>query len=127
MSTITTEFDTYRISVHSQNEIWLKSYKRKSHIALYRGSVPVGSLNFVPEGSPAKDTIYYSSTQREFFTTLTYYEHDFARIVDILRNEKPLFLEIRTDQTTSTRTTSAVYGVGTLKTSAEPVGEEESS
>ena len=97
------EFDRYQIYFYS---------KPRFHrfIQLYLDNQLVGTLTFddftaVPENTNTSDRI-----------NLKYHEREFSQVIDLLRNEGPLFIWINPDN-----------GIGGLSTTAdEAVGEGES-
>ena len=96
------EFNRYQIFFYA------KPFKHR-FIQLYKETELVGTLTFddfesLPENSNTDTRI-----------NLKFMEEDYLSIVDLLRNESPLFIWINPDN-----------GIGGLSTSAdEPVGENE--
>jgi len=76
----------------------------------------VGKLIFNPSG-----TILPSPSNPNGIITLYYHLEDFQKIIDVLRNEKPIWLSFTCISSPLGSGTS--YGV--LQTGAEPVGEGE--
>jgi hypothetical protein len=80
-------------------------------IGLKRGASYIGQLNFESNGSPLPpDTIVGTQVQ------LYYHLDDFENVVDLLRNEKPIYLLY---------SGSGPGFENGIKTTAEPIGEEE--
>ncbi|MBR9919946.1 MAG: hypothetical protein GYB31_03845 [Bacteroidetes bacterium] len=96
------EFDSYQLFFYA------KPYQHR-FIQLFHEDKQVGSLTFddyqaVPENTASDDSI-----------NLKFHESDYRDIVDLLRNEAPLFIWINTDN-----------GIGGLSTSPDEfVGEAE--
>jgi len=102
---ITKSFDNYKVFYYSQyNDL-------KCYVYLYQGTSYQGRLAFHEDGSAIPDNAAYSGNP-----TLNYPVSEFANVMEILREEKPLNI-----------TLNEANGIGTLATSQyEPVGEEES-
>ena len=101
MSASTTQIDRYTV--------WYRSNKSIPTISLWKDNVNknIASLSFRPNGSVLPNDSSYDGTAFLFF-----HLEDFANIIDLLRNEKPIFLWWDGTQYTIT-------------TSNEPVGEGE--
>lgn len=101
---MTKEFNTYRLYYHSTPR-----YSWQSRIYFYFGSSYVGSLFFMKEGVTMPDNVEIGGNARIHLPA-----SKFEEIMNILRHEKPLYLTLNT-----------ANGIGTISTSAEPIGEEE--
>ena len=78
----------------------------------------VGKLIFKPNG-----TILPSPTNPNGIVTLYYHFEDFQNIIDVLRNEKPVWLSFTCINPTIPPAVGTSYGV--IHTGNEPVGEGE--
>lgn len=118
---MTHEFDTYEVYYYTPGKSASAYGPKCVLVNLSKGSAQVGQLVFYPDtyANPPKDTIW--NTEK---ITVHYWERQFGQIMTILREEKPLYIHIRTSSniTTSSR---MLEGVGMIMTSKEPVGEQE--
>jgi len=96
--------ESYRIYFHTT-----PNYKWDAFVDLYSGSKWIGRLKFMKEGQPIPENKEMGSAY-----VLHYPVKHFDSIVTILREEKPVYINLNT-----------ANGIGTIATSAEPVGEEE--
>ena len=101
-----------------------KRLKYTITVELYTNGLQVGVIQFYPDDATSvpRDSVYSRSRGNTIYLNL--YERQFPQIMDLLRNEKPLYIDI----------TSApgpigtfVDGEGHLRTSKEPLVEEEGS
>ncbi|MBL4775186.1 MAG: hypothetical protein JKY87_03935 [Mariprofundus sp.] len=73
----------YKYSYHS------KSGTSRASIQLLNGALPVGYIDFVPDGEPIPDPYV---RYRAVFMVLP--KSDLVGVVDMLRNESPIFCSI---------------------------------
>ena len=104
MALITKQFDQYSIIYHTKPDqniiINVHCLKENTH---------VGTISFLAGGHQDIDTYQWGKI------FLKYSEEHYSRIMDILRNEKPLYLKFNDN-----------IASGWLTTAYEEVGEEES-
>lgn len=98
------QFDSYKLTYYSGPDFSLHSV-----IMLFSGQTVVGRINFMREGFEIRE-----SKELHGIYLLNFHEGQFSEVLDILRNEEPLFIEL-----------NASFGVGSIRTSEEPIGEEE--
>lgn len=98
------EFTGYRLYYYSAPQ-----YNWDATIILLRNGSPVASLVFMKVGQPIPANLSQSGQVRIHYSSI-----HLPNILNILRNEKPLFV-------------SVVEGnkIGTISTTDEPIGEEE--
>jgi hypothetical protein len=99
-----TEVDRYRVYVYSAPH-----YAWDVRIDLYRGGDPRATLLFMKAGRALPPNSSANGVALLHFP-MTHY----APVVDLLRNEQPLFVSLNADN-----------GIGVISTADEPVGEEE--
>ena len=104
MSAIIKEFDRYLIDFNTPQ--WGST---RAVIHCYKGFAKVGSITFRNEASQLTDSTQFN------FVLLEFHEKSFSNIMDILRNERPLYLKYQ-----------PAHNRGWLATTLEAVGEEES-
>jgi hypothetical protein len=101
-----TEFNIYRVYYYSAPQ-----YDWAVRIDLYMSAANVGTLLFMKEGeSIPANTIAHGVPQ------LHYSMRDFPAMIQMIREEKPLFVNL-----------NEANGIGSVSTSDEPVGEQEGS
>ena len=99
-----TEFNIYRVYYYSAPQ-----YSWAVRIDLYMSAAYVGTLLFMKEGqSIPANTIVNGAPQ------LHYSMRDFPAMIQMIREEKPLFVNL-----------NEANGIGSVSTSDEPVGEQE--
>ena len=81
-----------------------------SRINLLFGGIGVGWISFVAEGVALPENKMHTTGSM----ILNMRESKFQDILDIVRNEAPLFMMLNTD-----------LGIGAIRSSEEPVGETE--
>ena len=106
MAVFNKEFDNYLISYYSP-----QSPSILSTIHCYFGNTLQGVITFKKTGSPLADSTSGSNNVIQ----LEYYMDHFSRILDILRNETPLYMRYYEEKE-----------YGWIISSREEVGEEES-
>ncbi len=99
-----TEFDTYRIYYQSAPQ-----YSWQSRVYLYNNSSYVGRIMFMKPGIDLP-----ANSEQHDRHVIHFPTSEFENIMEILRNEKPLYIHVVDSN-----------GIGTISTSSEPVGEEE--
>ncbi|MEP7016039.1 MAG: hypothetical protein ABI925_11415 [Verrucomicrobiota bacterium] len=99
-----TEFNLYRVYYYSAPQ-----YKWDVRIDLYMSAAAVGTLLFMKTGQPIPANTIVGGIPR-----LHYSITDFAAMMSMIREEKPLFINL-----------NEANGIGTICTSDEPVGEQE--
>jgi len=103
-----------------------KTAKRLKHtitVELFWSRRQVGTIHFYPDGTPIPgDEVFAQSSGCIIY--LHYPEDRYASIMDILRNEKPAYVYIGARPGSPGSFTS---GEGHIKTSKEPLGEEETN
>jgi hypothetical protein len=99
-----TEFNLYRVYYYSAPQ-----YNWTARIDLYMSAANVGTLLFMKEGQSIPLNVITSGVPR-----LHYSVRDFPAMALMLREEKPLFVNL-----------NETNGIGTISTSDEPVGEQE--
>jgi|SRR5436305_3531140 len=99
-----TEFNIYRVYYYSAPQ-----YNWSVRVDLYMSAANVGMLLFMKEGQSIPANTIASGIPRLHFSI-----RDFPAMALILREEKPLFVNL-----------NEVNGIGTISTSDEPVGEQE--
>jgi hypothetical protein len=103
------------------NYVVVYHLKNAPKIALFSGNKPLGSLYFKPVGSTLPSNSYSTPPASGYpYVELYYYLDEFQNVIDVLRNEKPLWLFY----TIMAMGTSTVLKSG-LQTGSEPVGEAE--
>ena len=98
------EFDRYRVYFYTAPQ-----YRWDVRIDLDQGGTPKATLLFMKasEALPA-------NTSQNGVILLHYPMAHYPRVMDLLRNERPLYV-----------TLNAANGIGAISSSAEPVGEQE--
>ncbi len=104
--TITREFDRYYVQLWGGTS-W------KSYIYCYKGNAYAGRMEFIAEGRDIPDD-HTTVVGGQEVPVLHYSVARFSAVMEILRNEKPLYLAIWKGNKT-----------GRLRTNREPIGEEE--
>ena len=99
------EFDSYRLYYHSAPQ-----YSWQSRLYLYNDNTFVGSIFFMKEGVNIPANVESSGQPKLHFPA-----SKFEEIMNILRHEEPLYITLVPSN-----------GIGTISTSLEPIGEEES-
>jgi hypothetical protein len=104
------EIDKYAVSIHS------KGYPCSDTITLYRTNGTIAAvLNFYSDESTSPTNTVNSSFPSSGYAQISYPESAFASAIDVLRNEKPLYFHVHQLPNTT----------GSIRTSSEPIGEEE--
>ena len=98
------QFDSYSIVYYGGKDTYLHS-----RIGLLSGGTAVGRLNFITDGNSIPE-----SKDLNGLFIINFHESRFSEVVDILRNEKPLYLDL-----------ASHLGIGVLQTTKEPIGEGE--
>ncbi len=112
MSVTVYEIDTY--SIYHFNADRISRNNIICTINCFKRSAFKGTLLFYKEGAPIPPSYKYKSDTQELLF-LSFQENQLADMLETLRQEKPLYIYY-----------SDKYNDGTLQTSLEPVGEEES-
>jgi hypothetical protein len=99
-----TEFNLYRVYYYSAPQ-----YNWDVRIDLYMSAAAVGTLFFMKAGQPIPANTISGGIPRLYYST-----RDFPAMMSMLREEKPLFVNL-----------NEANGIGTISTSNEPVGEQE--
>lgn len=99
-----TEFNIYRVYYYSAPQ-----YDWAVRIDLYMSAAYVGMLLFMKEGQPIPANTIANGVPR-----LHYSIRDFPAMIQMIREEKPLFVNL-----------NEANGIGSISTSDEPVGEQE--
>jgi hypothetical protein len=99
-----TEFNLYRVYYYSAPQ-----YNYDARIDLYMSGAAVGTLLFMKTGQPIPANSISGGIPR-----LHYSSAHLPAMLILLREEKPLFLNL-----------NEANGIGTISTSDEPVGEQE--
>jgi hypothetical protein len=99
-----TEFNLYRVYYYSAPQ-----YNWDVRIDLYMSGAAVGTLLFMKTGQPIPVNTISGGIPR-----LHYSISHFPPMMSMLREEKPLFVNL-----------NETNGIGTISTSNEPVGEQE--
>ena len=97
-----TEFNTYAIYYHSAPQ-----YDWQSQVVLYKDSKWVGKLLFIKDGKPLP-----ANFERNGEPVLHFPESQFQELIEILRHERPLFIQY-----------VPANGVGVISTSREAIGD----
>jgi len=116
----TVAFDEYQVYNWTPKKAERLEYKIT--VVIKYNNAQVGTLNFYPNDYPKLpgDSLYTMSKGSR--VTLNFYENQYEHVLDLMRNESPLYIYISaTTGNPGTRT----YGEGDIRTSDEPVGEEE--
>lgn len=100
MATISKQFDSYAIYYNTSSGV--RIYCRSS-------GKPVGTLEFVEENKSIPKNRISASEEITIYFPIT----KFSDLINILRYEKPLFLQVYDS------------GMGSLATQSEPAGEQE--
>jgi hypothetical protein len=104
MPSITHAFDSYQLFFYS-------GYSTPAYMQLYASGIMVGRVLFFPDSLSSVPANQYSSNVITLYWPLS----QLANLVSLLREEKPLYISLNTDN-----------GIGILATSDfEPVGEQE--
>jgi hypothetical protein len=113
-------FDEYQVYYWSPKKA--ERLKYSITVTLKHNNTQVGTLRFYPDHhSPLPgDSLYVMSNSNRI--TLNFYERQYEHILDLIRNESPMWVSIMANVGTPG---SFNYGDGEIKTSDEPVGEEE--
>ena len=99
-----TEFNIYRVYYYSAPQ-----YDWAVRIDLYLSAANVGTLLFMKEGQSIPANTVANGVPR-----LHYSMRDFPAMMQMIREEKPLFVNL-----------NEANGIGSISTSDEPVGEQE--
>ena len=99
-----TEFNIYRVYYYSAPQ-----YDWAVRIDLYLSAANVGTLLFMKEGQSIPANTVANGVPR-----LHYSMRDFPAMIQMIREEKPLFVNL-----------NEANGIGSISTSDEPVGEQE--
>ncbi len=97
------QFDTYRIQYFSGLQ------QLTCSISLLSGGTAVGRVNFFSEGSPLG-----RNRVRNGISVINYPQSRFSDVIDILRNENPLFINVNES-----------LDAGAIQTDQEPIGDLE--
>jgi hypothetical protein len=110
MATLAGEITNYEIELYSKATSGLGA-----NITCLTTSGALVIMRFWKEGTPTPEntTTDISSGDKRYYLGLRY--HEFARVVDLLRNEKPIWYSFQEERKW-----------GSVRTTSEPVGEEES-
>lgn len=103
MAAIYKEFDSYKFWYYGKNQ-------HRLQIQLYQGSNYIGTADF-RDGDDIPD----NEILADEYIRLSFYKSDFANIMDIIRNEAPLFAWINPD--------NFIGGIASVE--HEPTGEGE--
>lgn len=115
--------EKYRATLCSRLTDWDTSYGYSAVITLYNSNRAVAYLRFKDGVGNHKD--YFSGPPSQETLNILFEEIDFDRVLALLQKEAPLFVHMRpTGQSSSNG--ELKYGLGSLSTDQEPVGEEES-
>ena len=99
------QIETYRIHYYSGPDNFLSAV-----ILLSSNNIGVGRINFIKDGNAIR-------ANREIangILVINFHESKFSEILDLLRNETPLFIDLNTQ-----------HGIGSIQTDNEPIGEDE--
>ena len=99
-----TQFNVYRVYYYSAPQ-----YTWDVRIDLYSSAAAVGTLLFMKEGQSIPVNTIANGIPRLYFSI-----RDFPAVMTMLREEKPLFVNL-----------NEANGIGLICTSDEPVGEQE--
>ena len=99
-----TEFNIYRVYYYSAPQ-----YDWAVRIDLYLSAANVGTLLFMKDGQSIPANTIVNGVPR-----LHYSMRDFPAMMQMIREEKPLFVNL-----------NEANGIGSISTSDEPVGEQE--
>ena len=99
-----TEFNLYRVYYYSASQ-----YNWDVRIDLYMSAAAVATLLFMKAGQPITANTISGGIPRLYYSI-----RDFPAMMLMLREEKPLFVNL-----------NEANGIGTISTSDEPVGEQE--
>jgi hypothetical protein len=110
MATLAGEITNYEIELYSKATSGLGA-----NITCVTTSGALVIMRFWKEGTPTPEntTTDISSGDKRYYLGFRY--HEFARVVDLLRNEKPIWYSFQEERKW-----------GSVRTTSEPVGEEES-
>lgn len=113
-------FDEYQVYYWTPKKA--DRLKYKITVVLKYNNSQIGTLHFYPDdySNLPSDSIYAMSNG--FRVNLNFYESQYEHVLDLMRNESPLYLYISARAGTPGSTN---YGEGDIRTSDEPVGEEE--
>jgi hypothetical protein len=117
-TTITHNIDQYRVKLCSRDSNWISSYKYMAIITLYSGGNQVAYLRFRPSVGNYSDSFYVNRSGMEILN-LYFEDRDFDRVLALLQQETPLYVNLR-------KSHQGNEGLGSITTTDEPVGEEES-
>ena len=121
--TISFPIEKYKATLCSRLTDWDTSYGYSAVITLYSSNRAAAYLRFKDGVGNNKD--YYSGAMGSETLNIFFEESDFDRVLALLQKEAPLFAHMRpTGQSSSNG--ALKYGLGSLSTDEEPVGEEES-
>jgi len=98
------EFDRYRVYIYSARQ-----YDWEVRVDLYRGGAPCATLLFMKAGHALPP-----NSSNNGIALLHFPMSQYPAVIDLLRNEQPLFVALNADN-----------GIGVVSTGDEPVGEEE--
>jgi hypothetical protein len=99
-----TEFNIYRVYYYSAAQ-----YNWSVRIDLYMSAANVGTLLFMKEGQSIPPNTIANGVPRLYYSI-----RDFPAMMQMIREEKPLFVNL-----------NEANGIGSISTSDEPVGEQE--
>jgi len=113
-------FDEYRVYYSAPKRA--KRLKFNIQVDLKYNNAQVGTLKFYPDDySPLPDDKVYAMS-RGSIVYLNYYERQFAHILDLIRNESPMYIYSSASPGVSGSCTPTE---GDIRTTDEAVGEEE--
>lgn len=119
MATTKAMVDEYRVYYSTPKKA--KRLKYSATIELFYSNSIVGTLRFYADGTTVpSDALYIRS--RGYIIYLNFHESQYQNILDILRNEKPVYVSIVAKYGSPG---DYEYGEGDIRTGDEPVGEEE--
>lgn len=116
MVSILKVFNNYQLQYYTNGYTVIGSqveYFSKSHatVGLFFNAEVAGIINFYDELPVKPNSVYPGGG----FPVLNFHVNQFSDIMNVIRYEKPLYLRLNTDN-----------WYGSISTTAEPVGEEES-
>lgn len=117
-TTITHTVDNYLVKLCSRDNGWDSSYRYRAVISLYQAGKVVAYLHFKNSVGNYSDSYVVYSDGTEVLKLL-FEDRDFDRVLALLQRESPVYVNLR-------RTHQGNEGIGSITTSEEPIGEEES-
>ena len=99
------QIDAYRIHYYSGPDNFLSAV-----ISLFSNNIGVGRINFIKDGN----AIGTNGEIANGILIINFHESKFSEVLDLLRNETPLFIDLNTQ-----------LGIGSIQTDNEPIGEDE--